>query len=171
MIPPKQPKEVFTTLHGSRLYGLHTDESDWDYYTVISSGENKTYIDGDLDHRVITFDTFLEQIDRGVPQALEALFSPVQVWSGREDFLKPILYRFRAGYVTYSTYRRTIKAFALHENLERRKHVVRLALNLNGLVKNRRFNPVLTAEELKLVRENPSPSLETLSEIAGIVIE
>lgn len=148
---------LFRTIHGSHLYGLATARSDCDYYTVIPNRSRarkryaKQIIVGDLDTMVIDFSTFRQYCDIGVPQALEALFSPV----AEVDFIAD----FRRGYridtaAVVGRYRRTIKSFSLGGDYKRRRHALRLAVNLREAVETGRFNPVLTrhnAEQISIV--------------------
>lgn len=138
---------LFRTIHGSRLYGLDNEDSDTDYYTVIprKSTKKKKYakqtINDGVDSMVVDFSTFRVYCDMGVPQALEALFSPVPEVDVIADFRNS--YRIDTGAVV-ERYRRTIKSFSLGEEYKKKRHALRLALNLREAVETGRFNPRLS---------------------------
>lgn len=83
----------------------------------------------------------------GVPQYLEAMFSP----QAEVDLISDFRAGFRVSYGIYSTYLRTIKSFTLHEEFKRRRHGLRLALNLQSIGRYGRFDPRLTKEEIDWV--------------------
>src|SRR6478609_11053952 len=154
---------LFKTVHGSRLYGLSHANSDWDYYTVVTKRESDTRfgrqsraryakqtIHDDQDSMVVDFGTWVEMCRSGVPQALEAMFSAMPVGEDRiADFRRD----FRAGPETWERYFRTIKSFALAEDDSRKKrrHALRLALNLNEMARTGRFNPTLSVEDARYI--------------------
>jgi hypothetical protein len=86
----------------------------------------------------------------GVPQSLEAMFS--------QKAVSPFFEEYRQGWyasdpTVIHTYMRTIKSFSLSENdsklkdkdkFKRKRHALRLALNLEELLYRGRFNPTLT---------------------------
>lgn len=153
---------LFKTVHGSRLYGLAHADSDYDYYTVVTkkpvdtrwgkqtrSKYAKQKIVGDVDSMVLDLGTWLEQCRAGVPQALEAMFSDmVEV-----DLIKDLRANYRASTGVYERYWRTIKSFALSEDdgIKKRRHALRLALNLRELGATGRFNPTLSKEDAEFV--------------------
>lgn len=118
-----KPLTVLETVHGSHLYGLATPTSDLDTYRVVARRAEdysalevrgsehfktvQTIKDGD-DVLVTNLSAFLRKCDEGVPQALEALFSPVAT-SLLEDFRQSYFINTAA---VANTYRRTIMNFA-----------------------------------------------------------
>lgn len=147
---------LFKTVHGSRLYGLAHAGSDEDFYTVVTKGKQararyaKQKIDGNEDSMVVDFGTWVDMCKSGVPQALEAMFSNMPVGDDRiADFRRS----FRTGPECWERYFRTIKSFALSEDdsLKRRRHALRLALNLNEMARTGRFNPTLSAEDARYI--------------------
>ena len=139
----RQPRVLLRTVHGSRLYGLAHADSDDDNYFVVDQGTRraKQTIVGKDDITVLTLAEFAHQIHKGVPQALEALFSPAG------DALDLDAYRHHFYVDTaacLNTYRRTIKSFSLAGDFKRRRHALRLAYNLRDLAADGRFNPRLT---------------------------
>lgn len=167
---------LFRTVHGSRLYGLAHEDSDYDYYTVVGksvprrSGQTparyakQTIVDGE-DSVVIDSSTWLDQCRKGVPQALEAMFSDMAV--GR-DCIASLRKDFRVGTGAFDTYLRTIKSFALteEESTKRRRHALRLALNFAEMRESGRFNPTLTPGTVQVVNYLSKRPHEEVYEIA-----
>lgn len=160
-------KIILDTVHGSNLYGLARPDSDYDTYRVVIGGD-KGYArqrlrEGD-DRLGIHLSRFQEQVDTGVPQALEALFSPVadldQDWVPFLRGMRPSIISARM------TYRRTIINFGLGNGgrtgaaaqrtdvVKLRRHALRLCLNLDELVRTGRFDPRLTPTDAALVDAN-----------------
>lgn len=145
---------LFKTVHGSKLYGLSHSGSDDDYFTVCTNGTkkraryatHKVYENGE-DSVVMDFSTWLQSCVKGVPQALEAMFSSMALQDDIADFRAG----YRAGTQVYETYFRTIKSFALQEGYKQKRHALRLALNLNEMAKTGRFNPTLSEEDARYV--------------------
>lgn len=140
---------VMLTVHGSRLYGTNHTDSDWDWYEVHTDVKTKQRIDHDQDVTKVSMTDFVRFLDKGVPQAVEALFSPVAWWS-------PMYRPFFAGYrlnlfKTYDTYQRTISNF--NETPKQVRHAKRLQMNLTTLLEHGRFNPTLNDNELKTLKE------------------
>lgn len=151
------PVEIlFRTVHGSTLYGLATEHSDLDYYTVIptKSRARKRYakqtIHDGLDSTVLDFSTFRVYCDIGVPQTLEALFSPVAEIDYIADFRRS--YRIDTAAVM-ERYRRTIKSFSLNDDFKRRRHALRLCLNLREALQKGRFNPQLSDRDKLMITQ------------------
>jgi hypothetical protein len=169
---------LFKTVHGSRLYGLNHAGSDEDFYTVVTK---KTYatrygqqpkaryakqkIDGNEDSMVVDFGTWVEMCRSGVPQALEAMFSNMQVGDDRiADFRRS----FRVGTEVYERYFRTMKSFALADDptIKKRRHALRLALNLNEMARTGRFNPTLSPEDARWITGMATKSHEDVYGLA-----
>lgn len=167
---------LFKTVHGSRLYGLAHENSDEDFYTVVTKkpvpkGRQvkaryaKQKINGDEDSMVVDFGTWVEMCRNGVPQALEAMFSDMPIGDDRiADFRSG----FRVGTEVYARYYRTIKSFALMEDdgIKKRRHALRLALNLNEMARTGRFNPTLSAEDARYISGMATKSHEDVYGLA-----
>jgi hypothetical protein len=141
---------MLVTVHGSRLYGLHHADSDYGTY-MVAPGSARTHhsVRGSHDSVVVSYDQFMRSCDKGVPQALEAMFSPV----ASVDMFPWLRAGYRAcGPVVRDTYLRTMKAFWEDGSLKRRRHACRLWLNLNALEEHSRFNPALTPEQVAWVK-------------------
>lgn len=170
---------LFKTVHGSRLYGLAHADSDEDFYTVVTKkpvdtriGRQtraryaKQKITGDEDSMVVDFGTWVEMCKSGVPQALEAMFSDMVIGDDRiADFRRS----FRCGTQVYERYFRTIKSFALAEDdtRKRRRHALRLALNLNEMARYGRFNPTLSPEDARYIT---NMSYKSHSDVYGLAL-
>jgi len=147
-------KILYKTIHGSRLYGLAHEGSDWDYYTVVDRVEKKkaafhthTIVDG-VDSQVVDFGTWVNDCQRGVPQALEAMFSTKPV----VDHIAEFRAGFRAGTNDYA-YRSVMKrmSFEHEDSFKHRRHMLRLGINLAELGARRRCWPTLDPLTIKFV--------------------
>lgn len=140
---------LFKTRHGSHLYGLNHADSDEDFYTVVNRPRGRRYkwakqsIHDGEDSLRVNLPTWLRLCEKGVPQALEAMFAPEPL----VDNLGPLRAGFRAGGEARRTYARTIRNFVEAEEFKRRRHAVRLGFNLRDLLACGRFNPVMTEEQ------------------------
>lgn len=142
---------LFKTIHGSHLYGLAHENSDTDYYTVIDRGRRgmrlkyakQSIVDG-IDTVTVDLGTWLKLCDKGVPQALEAMFSPVP----EVDELSTLRNSYRIGSLRMrDTYYRTMENFVEAGDFKRKKHALRLYLNLKQAMKHGKFNPTLTPKQ------------------------
>jgi hypothetical protein len=151
---------LFQTVHGSRLYGLAHEGSDYDWYTVVPKVHTaratyaKQKVVDNLDTTVIDLPTWLKQCQEGVPQALEAMFSQMAT----HDDLGALRAGYRVGTQVYETYYKTIKSFALSEDYKRKRHSLRLALNLQELGRYGRFNPTLSEADARYVSDMATKS-------------
>ena len=119
---------------GSHLYGTNRPDSDEDWYEIHTEGKPKQVIQGDVDLVTIGLGYFVQQANKGVPQALEVMFAPVG-WP-EIDLIKD----FRLGYRpntanVINTYQRTIRSERMT------KHAARLERDLQNFIKYGRFNP------------------------------
>lgn len=134
------------TVHGSTLYNLNHPESDYDLYRVWSGKGRMRQNIGDKDVTNKSFDQFLKECGRGVPGALEALWSPVKTVD-KLYFLNVV-----PGYSeTVNRYLRTIKSFWMSGDLKKRRHSARLYLNLQDYMTCGKFNPRLSNEQVATV--------------------
>lgn len=144
---------LFKTVHGSRLYGLANENSDDDYFTLCANRPKtraryaKQTITGQEDSLVMDFSTWLQSCQKGVPQALEAMFSTMAIVDDIAEFRAA----YTVGTGVFDTYLRTIKSFALQEGYKPKRHALRLALNLAEMAKTGRFNPTLSPEDAAYV--------------------
>lgn len=159
---------LFKTLHGSRLYGLATPDSDWDYYTVLSKQKNararyaKQKIVGDTDSMVVDYGTWLGMCVNGVPQALEAMFSDMAIVDKIGDFRSG----FRISTGASERYLRTITSFCYTQDSKRKRHGLRLALNMYDFLRVGRFNPTLNPNEVDFVTEHAKKDCDAVYAMA-----
>lgn len=136
---------LYKTIAGSRLYNLHQNSSDYDYFVVIdkspptrkSSFAKQTIVDG-VDTLMVDFGTFTNLCQKGVPQALEAAYSRREIYDGISAWRNAL----RAPAGAWDTYMRTIRSMS-DGNYKHRRHALRLAMNLRDLSRYGRFNPTL----------------------------
>ncbi|MCK9603164.1 MAG: hypothetical protein M0R66_02110 [Candidatus Omnitrophica bacterium] len=143
---------IFTTIRGSRLYGLSHDASDTDIYEVTTSLRARARQTFDTETRIdkvsVGFDTFLIRVHEGSHQALEALFSPYKVWNPEYEYLRPLIESYRVcGPSVFAKYERTIKTLCYGDK-KRRQHAVRLWFNLLDLRKCGRFDPGMSLNQI-----------------------
>lgn len=146
--------EVLRTIHGSHLYGLAHSGSDHDEYIVyLDSMKARQRVNHDegTDTVRMGLPQFIQRVEAGSHQSVEALFSPVKQ-------VHPEWAAFFEGYrVTspeaFRAYERTITKFAHWGDEKRQRHAIRLALNLRDLRRNGRFNSRLSAREVAMVRK------------------
>lgn len=136
---------VLFTVHGSHLYGLDHEDSDYDTYRVVldgPKGKSRQWIHLNHDATEVHIDRFVEQCFQGVPQALEALYSRSgAVNANYAPFLRGIRVN---KYQACDTYRRTALAIGLSgDGFKARRHGLRLALNLQEFMEFGRFDPTL----------------------------
>lgn len=146
---------IFSTIHGSRLYGLDHADSDYDTYTVVTN-DHKFDTDADLrlgqhvrsfadapdkDDVVVTLNTFMKRVNKGSHQACEALFSQEKVLGEGWVTWGPLLNAVRVTSPdAFHAYERTIRKFAFGD-FKRRRHAIRLATDLHYLRETGTFNP------------------------------
>lgn len=144
---------LFSTPHGSHLYGMAHADSDSDIYEVLTPvrGARPAWsaqtITDDADTFRVDLPTWLTMCDKGVPQALEAMFST----RATVDRITALRAAWRPTTRVLPTYLRTIRHFVTDERTKRRRHAVRLALNLADLQAYGRFVPTLTAAQVATV--------------------
>jgi hypothetical protein len=143
-------KVLFKTVHGSHLYGLESENSDRDFYTVVlreRRGRKYKYakqtVTGDVDNMTVDVGTWLLMCEKSVPQALEAMFSPKPL----VDELSALRNSYRVGGTMRDTYLRTMENFVQSGDDKRKRHALRLYLNLKQASRYGRFNPRLTAHQ------------------------
>ena len=139
-------------MHGSYLYGLAHSQSDIDLYRVILT-EDKHYnshkvYGGQWDFTVLSLDRFVDQVNKGVPQALEALYA--QHAYHHSDYWHYLRGLRPDRYTVAATYWRTALNFA-EGDYKSKRHALRLALNLFDFMRDGFFDPRLSDAEITLV--------------------
>jgi hypothetical protein len=151
---------IFSTVHGSHLYGMPNDTSDRDIFVVTDSPKPRArhtfnQVEG-IDTVRMGFDTFIRYVFEGSHQAVEALFSPYKVWNEDSPY-SVMLQSYTGGMRIYgegvfAKYERTIKRFC-YGDFKRRRHAVRLQWNLTSLRCEGRFNPVMAPSSIRIATE------------------
>lgn len=154
---------LFTTIHGSNLYGLAHENSDLDNYIIVADKNGKKVkpqqtIVNNIDTTLIGLSYFMKQIHKGVPQALEALYSPyaeIDLLTWRHNY-------FCNSSEVVDTYLRTIKSFILDErhDYKYKKHALRLTYNLNDILQQGFFSPVLSDKQIGNILNVPNLTKE-----------
>lgn len=150
---------IFTTIHGSRLYGLEHEGSDYDHYSVYTNDHEvrpqriRSFSDRTEDIVEVTLDKFLKDIENGGHQAIEALMAlqtwarglngKVQVGPAIEKYLDMLFGMRITSPKVFLAYERTIRALAFGDT-KRRRQAVRLRWNLTSLRARGQFDPTLT---------------------------
>lgn len=139
---------IFSTIHGSHLYGLNHPFSDVDTFTVTTADSGpRQVVAGNRDSVTVGWNAFIAYAFGGSHQSVEALFSPYKQWESHRE-LEPYVRNLRimGGHVL-DKYQRTIKSFAYSDDMKKRRHACRLWLNMQDLRVEGRFNPVMTASQ------------------------
>jgi predicted nucleotidyltransferase len=138
---------LLRTIHGSHLYGLAHAGSDKDIYEVIQTKRTarkrnikQTIVNG-IDKTTVDMSTFMHMVDECVPQALEALWTPVAEIDKIHEFRTQ--YRVNRAKMK-DVYIRTALNFAKSEHKKQRRHAIRLLLNLGAALEYGKFNPQLS---------------------------
>lgn len=143
---------LLRTPHGSRLYGLHHADSDYDWFEVHGWEKSKTKqkITANDDRTRTSFDNFMRYCDKGVPQFLEAMFSQKaevdNIWFLRQSYVVSLPN-------VRNVYMRTMKSFWFGDTFKLRRHALRLLLNLRQMQSTGRFNPTLSLNEIAWVNK------------------
>lgn len=162
---------LFKTVHGSRLYGLNHADSDEDFYTVVDKVKTarakwaRQTIVGDEDTMMLDFGTWIGQCQNGVPQALEAMFSDMAL----EDHIAEFRAGFRVSTGANERYLRTITSFCMTQDPKRKRHGLRLALNMYDFRTSGRFNPTMTPNEVDWATENAKKDCDGVYALAKTI--
>lgn len=163
-------QEIFTTIHGSRLYGFATGSSDRDVFTVTTSTSPKARqkIDGMDDTFTVGLTRFLDLATSGSHQSVEALFSPYKVWADTPAVhqYRPMIESIRVGGVA-EKFERTIRKFA-YEDFKRRRHACRLTLALDSLRIMGAMRPALTPWQVAWCNRTAAFEGDTLVTALGL---
>lgn len=166
-----EQKILLTTTIGSRLYGLAHENSDYDTYTVIESvpsrrkNNARQTIIGKDDAMVIDLKTFMLYAHYAMPQALEAMFSPV---AEAGPFLEAYRRGFRVSLATMRTKYTFHIQIEAHNGMKQRRHALRWALNFREALKNDGyFNPILSADDAQWVKDTAN-SADFIAELRRV---
>lgn len=138
---------LLRTVHGSHLYGLAHAASDKDIYEVFVTTRTarkrniKQTISEGIDKTSVDMSTFMYMVDECVPQALEALWTPV----ADIDEINAFRTQYRVNRAKMKeVYVRTALKFAEHDDVKHKRHALRLLLNLGTALEYGKFNPQLS---------------------------
>ncbi|UMO76295.1 nucleotidyltransferase [Streptomyces phage Tomas] len=159
---------LLRTIHGSHLYGLAHAGSDRDIYEVVATKRTRrkrnikqTIVDG-VDKTVVDMSTFMNMVDECVPQALEALWTPVAEIDKINEFRTQ--YRVNRAKMR-EVYIRTALNFAKNDDYKRRRHAVRLLLNLGTAMEFGKFNPELSGMDKLIINATMNPDANKYEDV------
>lgn len=154
---------LLKTVHGSHLYGMDHAGSDHDFWEVYSnkipspSKYSKQTIRDNVDLVQTNLSTFMNQANKGVPQALECMFSDKAEVDEITDLRRH--YRVDTGKF-FVCYQKTIKAARKDGGTKKLRHAVRLSMNLQqGLIYGR-FQPTLNSRTVERLFNSTDEELE-----------
>lgn len=132
---------MMRSLHGSRLYGMETPTSDWDFFEVYDKlPKSRQILKNGFDIRQYSLSTFMYLASEGSPSFLEAMFAPDELVAVDR------LHEMRKSYFcsaakAHVTYRRTIRGFEKVGTPKAKRHMIRMERDLETLSKYGRFDP------------------------------
>lgn len=175
-------KLLFRTIHGSRLYGLANEDSDYDYWEVYSNKipspakDIQQKIAGKSDVVKMNLSTFMLYANRSSHQVLDCMFSTKVEFDLLSDF-RNNFYINTATFVPL--YERTIKAFGMRNEsdgepkyvLKSKRHALRMYYQLQDGLEHGRFNPTLTEERAQFLLNASESVLTEALEETGLLSE
>lgn len=147
---------LFKTLTGSRLHGFHSEISDYDYvevYTELPSTSHRTVrqtehsITAEEDIMRLSLSHFLELASQGSHQILDAMYSTIPT----VDYISGLRANFRGGSVVVTRLRGTIAELSQKDDVKKRRHAARIAVNLEQFMYEGYYQPTLTLEQKTVV--------------------
>lgn len=150
---------LFKTIHGSRLYGLSHEHSDYDWYVVVDKrpyGHPVQVIKEGVDTFTVELGEWIDQCQRGTPQALEAMFST----KATVDNLPDLRRNFKAGSHSFFTFLRVIKSLQGWDDFKHKRHMIRLAYEAGDIARYGRFNPTMSPLKIETANELAKLPLE-----------
>lgn len=149
-------QQIGMTPTGSRLYGTHHADSDYDYVTLYTDN-NKTghekrknlsqRLDGDDDVQRRSMDSFVRSCFEGSANDLDILYSTQ--WQYNDERYVPFLRSIRPDYTkARSKFQGYMGTYASRDDFKSTRHLFRVALNGRKLFTHGRYNPTHTDKEL-----------------------
>jgi len=143
---------LFRSYAGSILHGLSTPSSDIDIFEIHSESFGSAHankqevqkIEGELDVTKITLSRFMQRSMDGSHQCLDAMFSSI----AEVDEISALRKSFYAGSSTVEVFGRSIRELAHQKPPKKRRHAVRVTLNLIQMMETGRYEPRLTEPEI-----------------------
>lgn len=160
---------LLKTAHGSHLYGLAHEQSDNDIYEIYDFNykifrphkrkQSRQKITDDMDLMSVSLDRFEHLCYSGVPQAIEALYSPEKDWIEHHEHWPEISDEIKFHVVNthindvMKTYKRTAWNFMKNDDFKKNRHAMRLCLNAHDLLTYGTFTPRLMDSDIKAINE------------------
>lgn len=148
---------ISMTPTGSRLYGTHHAESDYDYVMIYTdsslTGHNKhknmkQKLQGDDDVQRRSLDSFIISCNKGSANDLDVLYS--SQWEYGDPKYAPLLKSIRPDYSqARGRFLAFMETYADSTDTKSTRHLFRVSLNGRKLLTHGRYNPTHTPQELK----------------------
>lgn len=139
---------ILRTITGSRLHGTDHENSDYDFFTVVTDDiKTKSTTSPIEDNVIMSYSTFSELVRKGSPKELEALFSQ------KKEVSNPILESLHP--VTGKAVDRFLNVIVGNivrdKYLKTQRHAIRLSLHISDFLEFGFFNPSLSPAQLDTV--------------------
>jgi len=177
-------KPLLSTIHGSHLYGLAHEGSDLDIYEVHLGIRSRQTKNGDDDRLRISLEDFTANLEKGNPQAIEALCSPLAEtdprWSAFLSGLRP------NRTAALQTYRRTALNFGLNHGgrsgaalnraiagmeFKMRRHALRLAHGMGQIARTGLLNPTLDEQTAQRITQEAALDAESYERLLRLRLD
>ena len=141
-------RDSLRTITGSRLHGTDHEDSDYDFFTVITDDiKTKSTTSPSEDNVIMSYSTFSELVRKGSPKELEALFSQKkEVSNPILEFLCPV-----TGKTVDRFLNVIVDNIVRDKSLKTQRHAIRLSLCVSVLLEFGFFNPTLSPAQLDTV--------------------
>lgn len=96
---------------------------------------------GEYDISFITLEAYQDKVERGDPRALDSLFAPAFKSDINPNALAGTIDNWKA----IQSFKRVALAYLVEPTLKNRHHYHRVLMNLEGLLRNGRYDPRTTA--------------------------
>lgn len=161
---------LISSPHGSRLYGLHHENSDYDYWSVYSNQPKvkarriSQTLSGNEDNVEMDLSTFALYADRSSHQVLELMFSQMKtvnhIQAYTDNFVVNLATMRDLYYRTVMNF--YVKAWSSTGRLRTKtfRHCVRMALNLEEAQLTGRFNPTMAPATVEAMKASSDVELE-----------
>lgn len=139
---------ILRTITGSRLHGTSHDNSDYDFFTVVTEDiKTKSTTSPHEDNVLMSYSTFSELVRKGSPRELEALFSQKkEVSNPALESIHPVTSKAVDRFLNM-----IVNLVNRDKSLKTQRHAVRLCLYISDLLEFGFFNPSLSPAQLDTV--------------------
>lgn len=139
-------------LIGSRLYGLHNFQSDWDYMTIVSDpirlGQKKV---NNIDDIVVDLATFLKHCHAGSHQYLDVIYAQDQYFE--VDKITALRHSYNCDlYQTYASFMRVYKSLRDNKLEKRRIFAETMRYKAQFLLEYGYYNPTLSEQTIAMIK-------------------